>query len=906
MMTEEDLFHRALEAPEAERAALLAAACGDDDALRRRVELLLRMHQNPGTFLAAPAVETPTHAYPADGHTPPAPAADATGTRVGPYKLLQLIGEGGMGAVYLAEQQVPVRRQVALKLVKAGMDSRAVLARFEAERQALALMDHPNIARVLDAGATETGRPYFVMELVKGVSITRFCDEKRVGLRERVGLFADVCRAVQHAHQKGVIHRDLKPSNVLVALYDGRPVPKVIDFGVAKAAGTRLTDKTLFTGFGTVVGTPEYMSPEQAELNQLDVDTRSDVYSLGVLLYELLTGTTPLDRERVRRSSVLEVLRLVREEEPPRPSARLGSAADPRRLAGLVRGELDWIAMRCLEKDRARRYQSPGELADDLARYLADEPVQACPPSAAYRFHKFARRHRAAILLAAAFAGLLVAGAGVSAWQAVRATRAQGNARAAQADAEANLRRAHRAVNDSFTRVSEDTLLRQPTLEPLRKQLLQDALRYYREFAREHADDPGFQTELAAAHFRIAILGYELGPEDDWLASFETGVALVEDLLRRNPDRAALEPLHGGFRWAGLAVWWQVSRPADAHKAFETARGLWQRLAREHPDVPGFRSDLAAFHLLLGLIRASLYEHAASVAEYQAAAALWRDLLAADPRPDYRTGLVHTLTNAATQYAALGRAAEAEAVGREAVAVADRLAADAPGVPAYEELLHGFASPVIGLMLDGLGKDAVAEELLRRAEGGLTALTRRYPTVERYTTVLIRVRIDLGELLWAGDRRDEAAAVFRSIHDLAAGFGPGDGPGELAWLLASAPDPRFRDLPRAVAIATRNAERNPDGRSSWSTLGTAHYRAGEYRAAIAALERLLRRPDSFAGEAELFLAMALWQLGERDAARARYARAAAWSDRHVLPIAQVVRHRREAAALLGIDDPKLK
>jgi serine/threonine protein kinase len=906
MTTEEDLFHRAREAPEAERAALLAAACGDDDALRRRVERLLWMHENPGTFLAAPAVETPTHAYPADGHTPPPPAADAAGTRVGPYKLLQLIGEGGMGAVYLTEQLAPVRRQVALKLVKAGMDSRAVLARFEAERQALALMDHPNIARVLDGGATETGRPYFVMELVKGVSITRFCDEKRIGLRERVGLVAAVCRAVQHAHQKGVIHRDLKPSNVLVALYDGESVVKVIDFGVAKAVGEPLTERTLFTGLGTVVGTPEYMSPEQAELNQLDVDTRSDVYSLGVLLYELLTGTTPLDRERVRRSSVLEVLRLVREEEPPPPSARLGSAADPRRLAGLVRGELDWIAMRCLEKDRARRYQSAGELADDLARYLADEPVQACPPSAAYRFRKFARRHRAAILLAAAFAGLLVAGAAVSTRQAIRAGHAEGKARAAQADAEANLRKAHRAVNDSFTRVSEDTLLRQPTLEPLRKQLLQDALRYYREFAREHAADPAFQAELAAAHFRIAILGHDLGPEDDWLASFETGVALMEDLLRRNPDRAALEPLHGGFRWAGLAAWWQVSRPADARKAFETARHLWQGLVRDHPDVPGFRADLAAFHLVLGVIRSSLYEHDAAVAEFRAAADLWRDVLAADPRPDRRTGLVYTLTSLAPQLVYVGRPDDAEVVGREAVAAADRLVAEVPADPACEEMLYRFTCQAIGLTLDGLGKDAEAEALMRRAEGGLAALARRHPTVERYSTALFRVRSDLGELLWENGRRDDAAVMFRSVLDLAAGFDPADGPGLLARFLASAPDPRFRDLPRAVAIATRTAERNPDARGSWSALGMAHYRAGEYRAAIAACERLLQRPDSFAGEAELFLAMARWQLGERDAAREHYARGAAWSDRHVLPIAQVVRLRREAAALLGIDDPKLK
>ena len=337
--------------------------------------------------------------------------SEQPGTVIGPYKLLQPIGEGGMGTVYMAEQTQPVRRTVALKLIKAGMDSRQVLARFGAERQALALMDHPNIAKVFDAGTTDTGRPYFVMELVKGIPITRFCDERRLTPRERLELVIPVCQAVQHAHQKGIIHRDLKPSNVLVALYDGKPVPKVIDFGVAKATGPRLTDQTLYTEFGAVVGTLEYMSPEQAELNQLDIDTRSDIYSLGVLLYELLTGSTPLDRKRLKQAAILEMLRVIREEESPRPSMRLSTTEElpsiaacrniePRKLSGLVRGELDWIVMKALEKDRNRRYETANGLAADLRRYLDDEPVQACPPSAWYRFGKFARRNRGALAIA--------------------------------------------------------------------------------------------------------------------------------------------------------------------------------------------------------------------------------------------------------------------------------------------------------------------------------------------------------------------------------------------------------------------------------------------------------------------------------------------------------------------------
>jgi serine/threonine protein kinase/Flp pilus assembly protein TadD len=398
----------------AERAAFLEAACAGDPGLRRRVEELLRANDQSDSFLESPAVAAGgTGDYrPGD---PPAgelqPPAEGPGTRLGPYKLLEQIGEGGMGTVWMAEQQEPVRRRVALKVTKAGLDSAPVIARFEAERQALALMDHPHIAQVFDGGTTAGGRPYFVMELVKGTPITRYCDEHRLTPRQRLELFAPVCQAIQHAHQKGIIHRDVKPSNVLVAPYDGKPVVKVIDFGVAKATGQRLTERTLFTGFGAVVGTLEYMSPEQAELNNRDIDTRSDIYSLGVLLYELLTGTTPLERNRAQEAGLLEALRIIREEETPRPSMRLSTleelpsiaanrGLEPKKLSGLVRGELDWIVMKALEKDRTRRYETADGLARDLQRYLADEPVEACPPSAGYRLKKFARRHKVGLAIA--------------------------------------------------------------------------------------------------------------------------------------------------------------------------------------------------------------------------------------------------------------------------------------------------------------------------------------------------------------------------------------------------------------------------------------------------------------------------------------------------------------------------
>jgi len=365
----------------------------------------------------------------------------------------------------MAEQTEPVQRKVALKLIKSGMDSQQVIARFEAERQALALMDHPNIAKVLDAGATEGGRPYFVMELVKGIPITKYCDEHHLTLRQRLELFVPVCQAVQHAHQKGIIHRDLKPSNVMVCLYDGKPVPKVIDFGVAKAAGLRLTEKTLFTELGQVVGTLEYMSPEQAELNQLDIDTRSDVYSLGVLLYELLTGTTPLERKRFKEAAFLEVLRLIREEESPKPSTRLSTAEglpsiaanrglEPKKLSGLMRGELDWIVMKTLEKDRNRRYETANGLARDIEHYLQDEPVQACPPSAAYRLRKFARRNKGPMLTAAVVAATLLAGTAVSVWQAVRATNALENERQTRAALDQERTQINGKIGDTLLEVA--------------------------------------------------------------------------------------------------------------------------------------------------------------------------------------------------------------------------------------------------------------------------------------------------------------------------------------------------------------------------------------------------------------------------------------------------------------------
>ena len=577
----EAIFHAARDIPDPDRRReYVRAACGEDESRIAYVEALLAAAERPDSLLDRPAAGT-------GAATIDQPTTESAGTTIGHYKLLEQIGEGGMGTVWMAEQTEPIQRRVAVKVVKEGMDSRQVLARFEAERQALALMDHPSIARVLDAGKAPSGRPYFVMELVKGQPITRYCDEKRLGVRERLALFGDVCRAVQHAHQKGIIHRDLKPSNVLVAPYDGKPVVKVIDFGVAKATGQRLTDETLFTGFGALVGTPEYMSPEQAEINNQDIDTRSDIYSLGVVLYELLTGTPPFTRKGVETAGLLETLRAIREQEPTRPSAKLSTAeglptlaanrgTEPAKLTRLVRGELDWIVMKALEKDRNRRYETADGFAQDIQRYLADEPVLACPPSLGYRLRKFARRHRAALLTTALVSVVvLLAGFGIgwALWQRGQQHYAQVKR---QADTE-------QAVSVALAKAeqSEAGAQRLPRLTSEQAKL---ALAEWRQAVSAIAEaEAALKTGAASEDLRARVAAVQQRIEQEW-----TQAVRWEKLLSEVDDArlTAATMSEGKFNYVGGAAKYREAFAAYGLEMRPGDTAEWaRRLGAEEPAI---------------------------------------------------------------------------------------------------------------------------------------------------------------------------------------------------------------------------------------------------------------------------------------------------------------------------------
>ena len=710
---------RRMAAPEARRS-YLDEACGDDTALKARIERLLQVYDHEPSFLETPVTPSSTSTAPL--------VSEAPGTQIGPYKLVEQIGEGGFGVVFRAEQQKPLRRTVALKILKPGMDSRAVIARFEAERQALALMDHPNIARVFDGGETASGRPYFVMELVKGVPITGYCDEQQLTVRERLGLFVAVCRAVQHAHQKGIIHRDLKPSNVLVAAYDGEPVPKVIDFGVAKALGEGLSDLTLVTGFVGIVGTLEYMSPEQAEFNARDIDTRADIYSLGVLLYELLTGTTPLTRERVERESTSELLQAIREEEPPKPSARLSALKnslrpisaqrklEPAQLTLIVRGDPDWIVMKCLEKDRTRRYETANGLARDIERYLHEEPVEACPPSAGYRLRKFARRHGRVLAAGLAFVLLLVT-AVVTLTLALVAVNRERQEKQAALEAEGKRRKQARAALDAMSsQIIGDWLTKQPVLLPEHKQFLEQALHFYEEFAADTGQHEESRAGVAQAYGRVGEIHRRLG------------------------------------------------QLKDAEVAWQRNRELYARLVADFPNVPTYRKELAQTHVYLS----DVYRYTGRNREAEAASrqglTIHRNLAAEFPdAPAYQQGLADNLHGLGVLLKNLGRFQEAEEAYGQAVAILKQLADQFPPESTYRQMLAG-AHLDLGILLFDSAPDRSqeAEEACRQAVAGYEQVSAQFPKVPRYRDQLANSRNTLGLVLHRDPNRNaEAEDAFR-------------------------------------------------------------------------------------------------------------------------------------------------
>ena len=698
----------------------LAELAGDDEELRRRIHLLLAAHRDAGSFLESPAD--------ALAGTLDEPNREVPGTMIGPYKLLQQIGEGGMGTVFMAEQTEPVKRKVALKIIKAGMDSKQVIARFEAERQALAMMDHVNIARVFDGGTTGepgrvsagsargadatllAGRPYFVMELVHGVPITKYCDDNHLTPRQRLELFVPVCNAIQHAHQKGIIHRDVKPSNVMVTLYDGKPVPKAIDFGVAKAIEQKLTERTLFTQYGTMVGTFEYMSPEQAEMSALGVDTRSDIYSLGVLLYELLTGSTPLTHKRMKEAAYTEILRIIKEEEPPKPSTRLSESKDslpsisaqrhtePAKLTKLVRGELDWIVMKALEKDRSRRYETANGFAMDVQRYLADEPVQACPPSAGYRFRKFTRRHKGPVLAASLILLALVGGVIGTTWGLIRAEQhrlvverqrnelAEHNQALQTAHERERLlnERARQAIETVTSEAAIEQLTREPELRLEQKDFLDKMIQYYAESAQEEAATEEERTRQARAYHRMGRLNQVLGRDKDSENAYRRAVPLFQQLAADFPTRPEFrQELASSLNLLGVLLL-ATGRLTEAESAKIEGLAILKQLAADFPNRPEFRQALAGFHQNLGHLL-HVTGRLTEAESAQAEALAIRKQLAADfpADPILRRALAMSHNSLGWLFQDTKRLEKAESAYRDAVTLQKQAVADFPNRPAF-------------------------------------------------------------------------------------------------------------------------------------------------------------------------------------------------------------------------------
>jgi serine/threonine protein kinase/tetratricopeptide (TPR) repeat protein len=908
------IFISALEYDGQEADEFVSAACASDAELRGRVDELLKAHRRLGKIDSRPA-QSP-------GLSPQEVSLDGPGTRIGPYRLLEQIGEGGFGIVYMADQTQPVRRKVALKIIKPGMDTRLVVARFEAERQALALMDHPNIARVFDGGATETGRPYFVMELVRGIPITDFCDQNLLSVPERIELLIAVCRAVQHAHQKGIIHRDLKPSNVLVTMHDDKQVVKVIDFGVSKAIGQQLTEKTLFTNFAQMIGTPLYMSPEQAQMSGLDVDTRSDIYAMGVLLYELLTGTTPFDRERLKTVAFDEVRRIIREEQPPRPSTRLSSAtaatttaslkrgSDPRRLRQLIKGELDWIVMKCLEKDRNRRYESANGLAADLVRYLKKEPVQACPPSVAYRLRVILRRHRAAIGTAALLLAIALSGGGMTIWQSIRAARAQ--AAAARAELALSAARENAAVEraSAITRDLETLNQANSLIESGRNHF------DFSEWAKAQADlnralalRPDHSSAwLARGELYARARLWDLAAADLQRAYELQGPGSARSLYLHALLRLRVRD-EAGYRKACELMVQKFDDPHDPHawEKEEVARAcllvpdaalapdrlvlLTQQAVDSGKSVPRLASLAAA------LYRGGQYDRSLELLKETKAAnppaeLTWADSIEA--MSHHRRG-EPGLARAALQSAA-------RSIDQQIRSRLDRPGAT-PSAPWWLEVQADMFFREATILIEGKApqddpQEWTARGLVLEQFGRVGDAIASYSRAIELSPDNVKAWAQR-ELLYY--RKGDWPNIFKDLEQRRL-LEPNNAQvaNDLAWCLGNCPDSRYRDQKRAVELAELAVQLVRSSFDYWNTLGVVRYRASDWAGSVKATLNSMRRYDSRELVDWFVLAMAQWRLGERSRAEQLLIYAERRLSRSSNRDPDLLALRDEARALVGI------